>query len=162
MLVSLYHGFEYPCGNTGFSTMRNDRDQLVYTSVTYGTHTHRSEYVSYPSRRPYHRFRHRSLKPSKWVRNRQSSVRIRHSPTVTTRAVIDTDTILRFWPCSLVYTSATNANGNQNRLDSEVVLTAFHVLLGNLPTFHKMAASHILWKVGWETSFTFLAQKWPG
>ena len=75
MLVSLYHGFEYSCGNTGFSTMRNDRDQLVYTSVTYGTHTHRSEYVSYPSRRPYHRFRQRSLKPSKWVRNRQSSVR---------------------------------------------------------------------------------------
>ena len=56
-------------------TMRNDRDELVYTSVTYGTHTHRSECVSYPSRRPYHRFRHRSLKPSKWVRNRQSSVR---------------------------------------------------------------------------------------
>ena len=35
----------------------------------------RSEYELYPLRRPYHRFRQRSLKPSKWVRNRQSSVR---------------------------------------------------------------------------------------
>ena len=34
-----------------------------------------SEYELYPLRRPYHRFWQRSLKPSKWVRNRQSSVR---------------------------------------------------------------------------------------
>ena len=33
------------------------------------------EYVSHPLRRPYHRFRHRSLKPPKLVRNRQSLVR---------------------------------------------------------------------------------------
>ena len=56
------------------AAMQNDREiNIVY--IGYVRICIRSEYVSCPFRKPYHRFRHRSQKPPKWVRNRHSSAR---------------------------------------------------------------------------------------
>ena len=74
----LYYCFAIPVGIFDFLQYAKQSIVRIYISIVYINYVRiriRSEYVSHPLRRSYHCFQDHSLKPPKWVQNRQSSVR---------------------------------------------------------------------------------------